>query len=124
MHRIMESSLRLRRINKLLILDLIGNVNMIEFDIHINRIKKLKGIDKLFVNIANLENIDNELLRKFRKMRTVLKDMPVCFINVDAIQNSILNLFEIDKMFQLYMTKADALEGKKPIINRRFKLVS
>ena len=120
----MENSLRLRRVDNLLVLDLIGKVNAIEFDIHLKLIKKLKGFDKLFINIAYLENIDNELLSKFRKMRTALKDMPICFINVDVMQNSILNLFEIDKMFQLYMTKSDALEGKRPIVNRQFKLVS
>ena len=81
----MENSLRLRRIDNTLILDLIGDVDAIEFDVHLTYIKKLK-YEKLFVNIANLDNITNDLLTKFKKMKAVLKNRHVCFINVDAMQ--------------------------------------
>lgn len=121
----MENSLRLKRIGNSLMLDLIGDeINTIEFDIHLTYIKKIKNFDKLFINMANLGDISNDMLNKFRKMRAVLKDKHVCFINISAMQNSILNLFEIDKLFQLYMSKTDAIEGKRPIINRKFKIVS
>lgn len=121
----MDNSLRLRKKENSLILDLIGDkVNPIEFDVYLAHMKKLKEFEKIYINIANLGSIDNELLNKFHKMRIFLKDRHVCFINVNVMQNSVLNLFGIDKLFQLYMNKADAVEGRKPIINRKFKIVS
>ena len=120
----MENSIRLRRLNNSLMLDLIGDdINTIEFDIHLASIKKLKKFQKLYINIENLNNIDNNIIGMFKKMKAVLKEKHVCFVNVNAINNSILNLFEIDKLFQLYMNKHDAFEGKKPIINRNFKVL-
>ena len=125
MLRIMENSVRLRRVDNSLFLDLIGeSVSTVEFDIHLNYIKKLKNYKKIFINIAYLDNLDNEILNKFRKMHALLKDRHVCFINVNPMQNSILNLFSIDKMFQLYMNKMDAIDGRKPIVNRQFRVVS
>ncbi len=116
--------MRLRRIGKSLMLDLIGdNINTLEFDINIASIKKLKNFNKLYVNIANLYEINNDTINKFKKMRMLLKSRNICFINVNAFNNSILNIFEIDKMFQIYMSKSDAIEGKRPIINRKFKIV-
>ncbi len=121
----MENSLRLRRFKKSLMLDIIGDgINTVEFNAFLASIKRVKDFQKLYVNIANLYDIDNDTLNKFRKMHAVLRDKHVCFINVSAINNSILNLFEIDKLFQIYLSKYDAIEGKRPVINRKFKLVS
>ena len=120
----MENSLQLRRIGESLMLDLIGNgIDTVEFDIYLSNIKRYKNFQKLYVNIANLYEINNDTVDKFKKMRSVLKDKHVCIINVNALNNCILNLFEIDKMFQLYMNKFDAFEGKRPIVNRKFKVV-
>ena len=121
----MENSIRLKCQNESLILDLIGtNIDDHEFDLHLREIKRLKKFDKLYVNIANLYEIDNDTLNKFYKMYFYLKDKQICFINVNAMNNCILNLFNIDKIFQLYLNKQDAFEAKRPIINRKFKLVS
>ena len=120
----METFMRLKRNNDALMLDLIGDgINSVEFDIHLRSIKALKDFRKLYVNIAYLTTINNEVLRKFRKMKSVLKDKAVSFINVNPMQNAILNLFGIDKMFQIYMSKLDAIEGKKPVVNRKFRVV-
>lgn len=125
MFRIMENSVRLRRLNNSLMLDLIGDsVNPIEFDIYLANIKRIKNCEKLYVNLANLHEINNDVLSMFKKMHMTLKNKKICLINVSAMNNTILNLFEIDKMFQLYMNKYDAIEGKRPIINRKFKIVS
>ncbi len=121
----MENSLRLRRLNNSLMLDLIGDeIDTVEFDMFLSSIKRIKDVQKLYVNIANLCDIDNDTINKFRKMHAFLKNKHVCFVNVSAINNSILNLFGIDKLFQIYMTKLDAIEAKRPVINRKFKLVS
>lgn len=121
----MENSVRLRRLNNSLMLDLIGDsVNPIEFDIYLANIKRIKNCEKLYVNLANLHEINNDVLSMFKKMHMTLKNKKICLINVSAMNNTILNLFEIDKMFQLYMNKYDAIEGKRPIINRKFKIVS
>lgn len=121
----MENSVRLKRVGETLILDLIGNeINTVEFDLNLKSIKRYKNFKKLYVNIAYLENISNETVNKFHKLRTYLKDKNICFINVNATNNCILNIFKIDKMFQLYLTKQDANEGHNPIINRQFKVVS
>ena len=120
----METFMRLKRSEDTLMLDLIGDgINSVEFDIHLRSIKALKKYSKLYVNIAYLESINNEVLCEFRKMKTVLNDKIVFFINVNPLQNAILNLFGIDKMFQIYMNKFDAQEAKKPVVNRRFRVV-
>ncbi len=120
----MDTFMRLKRNNDALMLDLIGDgINSIEFDVHLRSIKALKKFSKLFVNIANLTIMDNDVLNEFLKMKSVLTDKTVCFINVNPTQNAILNLFGIDKMFQIYMNKRDAVEAKKPIINRKFRIV-
>jgi len=121
----MENSVRLKKANKILILDLIGNeIDTVKFDLHMKNIKKYKNFKNLYVNLANLGEINNDTLQKFYKMKRILHDKNICFINVSAMQNCIFNIFKIDKMFQLYITKQDAIEGSNPIINRQFKIVS
>ena len=120
----MDNLIRLKSMDNTLILDLIGDeINQIEFDFTIRSIKKLKNFSKLYINIANLSEINNEMINKFRKMHAFLKDKNICFINVNAINNSILNIFGIDKLFQIYLSKNDAIEAKKPVVNRKFRVV-
>ena len=120
----MDNLIRLKQQNNILILDLIGdNIDTIEFDFTLRSIKRLKHFNNLYINIGNLSNINNEIINKFLKMHAFLKNMQICFINVNAINNSILNLFGLDKFFQIYMNKQDAIEGKKPIVNRKFRIV-
>ena len=120
----MESFMRLKKLSNRLVLDLIGDdINQTEFDVHLKSIKGLKRFKELYVNIANLENINNSVISKFIKMRTSLSDKEISFINVNPVQNALLNIFQIDKMFQIYMNKADAFAGKKPVINRKFRIV-
>ena len=64
-----------------------------------------------------------DTINRFLKMNMCLKDKIISFINVNPMQNVILNMFNIDKIFQIYMNKADAFEGKKPVINRKFRIV-
>lgn len=116
--------MRLKKDNGALILDLIGNgINSIEFDIHMRSIKALRSFSEIYINIAHLTSINNDVLNEFRKMKTVLKDRMVSFVNVNPMQNAILNLFGIDKLFQIYMNKQDAIDGKKPVVNRKFRVV-
>ncbi len=116
--------MRLRRSNDSLILDLIGDdINIVEFDVHLRSIKNLKKFRNLYVNIENLSDISNDTISRFLKMNMCLKDKIVSFINVNPMQNVILNMFNIDKIFQIYMNKADAFEGKKPVVNRKFRIV-
>ena len=123
--RIMENSIRLKRVDENLILDLIGNkINTLEFDLNIKHINSFKNFKKLFINIANLSEINNDTINKFYKLKNAVKDKNISFINVNAMNNCVLNLFKIDKSFQLYMTMQDAIEARKPIINRQFKIVS
>ena len=59
--RIMENSLRLKRVENSLILDLFSaNINSIEFDLHLKNIRKYKNFDKLYINIEQLSEINNE----------------------------------------------------------------
>ncbi len=117
--------MRLKRSGDTIIWDIIGNnIDAVEFDINLKYLKKLKNFKSIYINIAHLENINNSTLNKFYKLHAFLQDRHVCIINVNATQNAILNLFKVDKIFQLYMSKQDAIEGKRPIINRKFKLVS
>jgi len=121
----MENSIRLKRVDENLILDLIGNkINTLEFDLNIKHINSFKNFKKLFINIANLSEINNDTINKFYKLKNAVKDKNISFINVNAMNNCVLNLFKIDKSFQLYMTMQDAIEARKPIINRQFKIVS
>jgi len=121
----MENSVRLKKADKILILDLIGNeIDTVKFDLHIKNIKKYKHFKTLYVNLANLAEINNDTLQKLYKMKRILHDRNIALINVSAMQNCIFNIFNIDKIFQLYITKQDAIEGEKPIINRKFKIVS
>ena len=116
--------MRLKRNNDSLVLDLIGDgINGVEFDIHLRSIKALKKFDKLYINFAYLSTVNNETINKLKKLNNVLKDKFVALINVNPMQNAIFNLFNIDKMFQIYMNKFDAMEGKKPIVNRKFRLI-
>ena len=120
----METFMRLKRNNDSLVLDLIGNgINSIEFDIHLRSINALKNFDKLYINFAYLSSVNNETINKLKKLNNVLKDKIVALINVTPMQNTIFNLFGIDKIFQIYMNKLDAIEGKKPIVNRNFRIV-
>ena len=120
----MENFMRLRRNKDSLTLDLIGaGINTVEFDIHMKLIKSLNDFQNLFINIKDFGYIDNDVINKFKKMKTVLRDKNICFYNVDPINNSILNLFGIDKLFQFYINKQDAIEGKNPIVNRKFSIV-
>ena len=121
----MENSLRLKRVGENLILDLLGQeINTLEFDLNIKYINKFKSFKKLFVNISNLSEINNDTINKFYKLKSLVKNKNICFINVNVMHNCILNLFKIDKNFQLYMSLQDAIEARKPIINRQFKIVS
>lgn len=120
----MESFMRLKRSNNSLILDLIGEeINPVEFDVHLRSIKALKNFQKLYVNIEYLADINNDMINKFLKMNAYLRDKIISFINVNPLQNAVLNMFNLDKKFQIYMNKADALEGKKPVVNRKFRVV-
>lgn len=125
MCRIMENSIRLKRVGENLILDMLGEeINPLEFDLNLKHINSLKNFKKLFINIANLSEINNDTIKKFYKLKSSIKNKNISFINVNAMHNCILNLFKIDKTFQLYMTMQDAIEARKPIINRQFKIVS
>ena len=120
----MESFMRLKRLNNKLVLDLIGDgINQAEFDIHLKSIAALKKFSGLYINIANLENIDNGVISKFIKMRNILSEKEISLINVNPFQNTILNIFQIDKIFQIYINREDAFIGKKPVVNRRFRVV-
>ena len=56
-------------------------------------------------------------------MKGYLRDKKISFINVNPLQNAVFNLFNIDKVFQIYMNKSDAFEGKKPVVKRKFRIV-
>ena len=124
MDKSMKNFMRLRRLDDVLVWDLIGDgINSVEFDIHLRSVKAIKNIKKLYINIMHLSEINNDTLIKFRKMKSVLAEKVISFVNVNPIQNCILNMFEIDKIFQIYMNKMDAKEAKKPVVNRRFRVV-
>lgn len=120
----MDSYMRLKRNDDALMLDLIGNaINTVEFDIHLKSIKKLDNFQKLYINIAHLTEINNDTIAKFHKMNNYLNEKIIAFINVNPMQNCILNLFNLDKIFQIYMNQFDAIEAKNPVINRKFKVI-
>lgn len=120
----MDSFLRLKKNNDTLVLDIFGDeINSLEFDIHLRSIKTMRKFKKMLVNLEYLSDINNESINKFLKMRAFLSDKIISFINVKPMQNVILNLFGMDKIFQIYITKADAQEGKNPVVNRNFKVV-
>ena len=120
----MKNIIKTKKTEDTLTVDFIGNdIEQKEFDSLLKGIKKLNNSHKIYVNIANLYEISNATLKKFREMRTTLKDEQICFINVSAMNNMVLNLFNIDKLFQLYINKQDAVEGTRPVINRNFKVV-
>ena len=117
-------NIRLKQTEDIITVDFIGNgIDSEEFHSLLKGIKGFKNSHKIFVNIANLYEISNDTLEKFREMRKQLKDEQIFFINVSAMNNMILNLFNIDKLFQLYMNKQDAVEGIRPVINRNFRVV-
>lgn len=120
----MGSFMRLKRSHNSLILDLIGEeINTVEFDVHLRSIKMLKNFRNLYINIEHLSDISNDTIGKFLKMNAFLKDKNISFINVKPLQNAVFNLFNIDKKFQIYLNQEDAFEGKKPVVNRKFRVV-
>ena len=117
-------NIKFKQTEDIITVDFIGNgIDSAEFSSLLKGIKRVKNSHKIFVNIANLYEISNDTLEKFREMRKELKDEQIFFINVSAMNNMILNLFNIDKLFQLYMNKQDAVEGIRPVINRNFRVV-
>jgi len=117
-------NIRLKETEDIITVDFIGDgIDSEEFNSFLTGMKEFKNSHKIYVNIANLYEINNDTLAKFREMRRELKDEQIFFINVSAMNNMILNLFNIDKLFQLYLNKQDAVEGIRPVINRNFRVV-